>query len=201
MIIRIFDILLSIVGLILFSPIILIFSILIIINSYGPVFFCPKRVGKDGVIFKMYKLRTMHFSNKQGKIITSNNDQRIFFVGKILRTLKIDEIPQLLNILKGEMSIVGPRAEDNFIVQKFYTKEMYKTLSVRPGLTSFGSLHYFRCLENKINDLDTIEQYVNEILPIKILLDAKMIKKMSLKLYFFIILDTVISIIEKIFLR
>ena len=198
MIIRFLDILFSSIGLLILSPLLALSCLVIKVTSKGPIFYCPTRVGKNGKDFKMFKLRTMHISKKKGNLITSSKDKRIFLFGNFLRNLKIDEIPQLINVINGEMSLVGPRAEDREIVEKFYTKKMIETLKVKPGLTSSGSLYYFRFLENKISGKDPLGFYIKKILPIKIDLDLKMIQNMSLYFYIYLIIDTVISILEKL---
>ena len=110
------------------------------ITSPGPIFYRAKRMGKDGMIYEMYKFRTMHIGADKLGAITAEKDKRVFPLGDILRRAKIDELPQLLNIMKGDMAIVGPRPEDPQIVQEYYTKEQWQTLNCMPGLASPGSI-------------------------------------------------------------
>ncbi|MCF0147264.1 MAG: sugar transferase, partial [Clostridium sp.] len=139
---RIFDFLVSLLGIVILSPVFIIVSIAIKIDSKGSILFLQKRVGKDGREFNIYKFRTMVTdAEKLGKQITIGNDSRITKVGAFLRKFKIDELPQLFNVLLGDMSLVGPRPE----VPKYvalYNDEQKKVLSIRPGITDMASLRY-----------------------------------------------------------
>jgi lipopolysaccharide/colanic/teichoic acid biosynthesis glycosyltransferase len=166
---RIFDLSLTIPGLLILSPVLLLSVLAIKIDSKGAVIFRQKRVGLNGKIFEVLKLRTMVIDaeNKGGKITTSN-DVRITKVGAFLRNCKLDELPQLFNVLKGDMSLVGPRPEVPEYV-KFYPENMKKIiLSVPPGITDKASIEYKD--ENKIlaNSVDPIKDYQEKILPIKL---------------------------------
>jgi len=198
MIKRIFDIIFSGLGLLILSPLFLVVAILIKIDSKGPIFFRQRRVGKNGKIFKIWKFRTMINKGWQkGPLITiSDQDPRITHFGKFLRKYKLDELPQLINVLKGEMSLVGPRPEVPEYVA-LYTSEQKKVLSVKPGITDFASLKYIN--ENEIlSKTDNWEKsYINHIMPNKLNINLEYIKKKSLALDLIIILKT----IQKIFFR
>ncbi len=167
------------------------------LGSRGGVFYTQERVGKDGRDFRLIKFRTMIIgASLQGLLTIGENDQRITRFGRFLRSYKIDEIPQIINIIKGEMSFVGPRPE----VRKYvalYSKEQLKVLAVRPGLTDYASLEFFNestligCSDNPE------ETYINEILPAKLALNLKYIDDQNLKTDFFIILKTLLRIINR----
>jgi exopolysaccharide biosynthesis polyprenyl glycosylphosphotransferase len=141
---RAFDVVASIIGIIFLSPLFIIFSLLIKLTSKGPIFYNQTRVGKDGELFEMYKFRTMRVDAEQGTgpVWAAENDPRLIPVGKILRKTHVDEIPQFINILKGEMSLIGPRPERPVFVDKF--KEIIpnytKRLAVKPGITGLAQV-------------------------------------------------------------
>lgn len=141
---RILDILLSLIGIIVSLPFIIIFSIAIKIESKGPCLYKQVRVGLNGNNFTIYKLRTMYIdAEKEGISLAKNNDHRITKIGKLLRRTKLDELPQLINIIKGEMSIVGPRPERSYFLN-IYTKEIPRfknRLIVKPGLTGYAQIN------------------------------------------------------------
>lgn len=137
---RIFDLIFSFLGIIFLSPVILIFSLLIKIHDWGPVYYRAPRVGKNGKIIKMFKFRSMVVNaDKIGASSTTKSDSRITPIGKIIRKYKVDEIPQLYNVFLGQMSIVGPRPEVKYFTDKF-TDEEKAILSVKPGITDFASV-------------------------------------------------------------
>lgn len=138
---RCFDLLFAILFLILFSPVYLLTYIIIKIVSPGPAIYKAKRVGKNGKLFDCYKFRSMRVDSGKVKLTTLQNDDRIFPFGKFIRKAKIDEMPQVVNILKGEMSVVGPRPEDLENAEKVYVGEYKHILDVKPGLTSTASLY------------------------------------------------------------
>ncbi len=175
---RTLDIILSLVGIVLSSPIMLLTAILIRMDSAGPVIFRQPRVGKDGKLFSIYKFRTMiDGAPKLGPTITGKNDPRITQVGQILRWLKIDELPQFFNVLKGDMSFVGPRPEVPNIVEK-YSEEERKVLSVKPGILGPGQITNRD--ESEMLGAQTQgnveDYYIEKILPGKILGDLAYIK-------------------------
>ena len=149
---RILDIVLSATALALLAPVLVAAAVAVRISSPGPILFRAKRVGQNGRTFTMLKFRTMHErrEDQPWTAITANGDQRVFVAGSMLRKFKIDELPQLLNILRGDMSIIGPRPEDPGIVERFYGDVELRTLKVRPGLGSRGSLYYYTHLESRI---------------------------------------------------
>lgn len=142
---RFMDIVLSIIGLIIISPILLIVSLAIKIDSKGPVIFKQERIGKDGKVFKIYKFRSMVVgAEKMGTgVYSKKGDSRVTRVGKFIRMTSIDELPQLVNILKGEMSFIGPRPVLTYHPWKYeeYTPEQLKRFEVRPGVTGLAQIH------------------------------------------------------------
>ena len=192
--IRFFDIIFSAVGLLLLSPFFLIIYILIRCESKGGGFYCQQRVGKDGRMFGLYKFRSMRTgSDKKGLITVGGHDSRITRTGYFIRKYKIDELPQLWNVLKGDMSLVGPRPEVKKYVD-LYTEEQRRVLSVRPGITDYASIEYVDENEilGKADNPDRV--YVEEIMPAKIKLNMRYIENRSLKEYFKIIGLTFINI-------
>ncbi len=192
--IRLLDIIFSAVGLLLLSPLFLIIYILIRCESEGGGFYCQQRVGKDGRMFGLYKFRSMRTgSDKKGLITVGGHDSRITRMGYFIRKYKIDELPQLWNVLKGDMSLVGPRPEVKKYVD-LYTEEQCRVLSVRPGITDYASIEYVDENEilGKADNPDRV--YVEEIMPAKIKLNMRYIENRSLKEYFKIIGLTFINI-------
>ena len=192
--IRLLDIIFSAVGLLLLSPLFLIIYILIRCESKGGGFYCQQRVGKDGRMFGLYKFRSMRTgSDKKGLITVGGHDSRITRMGYFIRKYKIDELPQLWNVLKGDMSLVGPRPEGKKYVD-LYTEEQRRVLSVRPGITDYASIEYVDENEilGKADNPDRV--YVEEIMPAKIKLNMRYIENRSLKEYFKIIGLTFINI-------
>jgi lipopolysaccharide/colanic/teichoic acid biosynthesis glycosyltransferase len=192
--IRLLDIIFSAVGLLLLSPLFLIIYVLIRCESKGGGFYCQQRVGKDGRMFGLYKFRSMRTgSDKKGLITVGGHDSRITRMGYFIRKYKIDELPQLWNVLKGDMSLVGPRPEVKKYVD-LYTEEQRRVLSVRPGITDYASIEYVDENEilGKADNPDRV--YVEEIMPAKIKLNMRYIENRSLKEYFKIIGLTFINI-------
>jgi lipopolysaccharide/colanic/teichoic acid biosynthesis glycosyltransferase len=194
--IRFFDFFFSLLGVIILSPFFVIIYILIIVESKGGGFYCQNRVGLNGKDFKLIKFRSMRRgADKKGLITIGGNDARITRVGLLLRKFKIDELPQLFNVLVGDMSLVGPRPEVRKYVD-LYTIEQQKVLSVRPGITDYASIEYAD--ENTILGLSSNpeETYVNEIMHEKIKLNMKYIRNKSIKEYFHVILLTIETIFK-----
>lgn len=192
---RIFDFLLSLIGIIIISPILIIVSIAIKLDSKGNILFLQKRVGRYGKEFNIYKFRTMvSDAEKLGKQITVGNDSRITKVGAFLRKYKIDELPQLFNVLKGDMSLVGPRPEVPRYV-KLYNDKQKKVLDVRPGITDMASLRYKD--ENEIlGKVDNPEEYyINVIMKDKLELNLEYIEKSNIFFDLYLIIKTVIKCI------
>lgn len=194
MIKRLFDIIFSITGLIVFFPVLFIISVFILIDTKGGIFFFQKRVGKNNKDFKLIKFRTMFsHSEKKGLLTIGNADVRVTKTGKWLRKYKVDELPQLVNIMFGEMSFVGPRPEVRKYVD-LYTSEQRKVLLVKPGLTDFASLEFIN--ENEIlEQYDDPEQvYIEKIMPEKLAMNIKYINEKG----FFTDLKIMLKTIQKI---
>lgn len=191
---RIIDIFASAFMLILLFPFGLVIALLIACDSRGGVFYRQSRVGRYNRDFTLYKFRTMRTdADRLGLLTIGARDPRVTRVGYYLRKYKIDELPQLLNILSGDMSFVGPRPEVRKYVD-LYNNEQKKVLSVRPGLTDYASIAYIN--ENEILEKanDKEQTYINEIMPEKIKLNMKFIQNPSLYQYFKIIFLTIKSI-------
>lgn len=191
---RIIDIFASAFMLILLFPFGLVIALLIACDSRGGVFYRQSRVGRYNRDFTLYKFRTMRTdADRLGLLTVGARDPRVTRVGYYLRKYKIDELPQLLNILVGDMSFVGPRPEVRKYVD-LYNDEQKKVLSVRPGLTDYASIAYIN--ENEILEKadDKEQTYINEIMPEKIKLNMKFIQNPSLYQYFKIIFLTIKSI-------
>lgn len=176
---RLFDLVLASAGLVLTAPIWLAAAVAIRVSSPGPILYRPRRAGRHGRPFTLFKLRTMHVS-ATGAPITGDDDPRVFRVGAWLRTSKIDELPQLVNVLRGEMSIVGPRPEDPAIVRLHYTEADRETLGVRPGLASPGSLYNYTHGQAWLTGDAVMSRYVSDLLPIKLKLDRVYVHEASL---------------------
>ena len=192
---RVCDFILSLIGIIVLSPIFIIVSIAIKLDSKGKILFLQKRVGRYGKEFNIYKFRTMvSDAERLGKQITVGNDNRITKVGAFLRKYKIDELPQLFNVLKGDMSLVGPRPEVPKYV-KLYSEEQKKVLNVRPGITDMASLRYKD--ENEIlGKVDNPEEYyINVIMKDKLKLNLEYIEKSNIFFDLYLIIKTVLKCI------
>ena len=194
--IRFYDILFSIIGLVILSPLFTVLYLLIRIESQGGGFYSQERIGKNGKPFKLFKFRSMRIgSDKKGLITIGEKDNRITKTGFILRKYKLDELPQLWNVFIGDMSLVGPRPE----VKKYtdlYTEEQKQVLQMRPGITDWASIKYVD--ENKIlgESKDPDDAYVNLIMPNKIKLNMVYIQHQTLGEYFKIIFTTFKEIVR-----
>lgn len=174
-----FDIIFSLIGLVVLFPMFMLIAILIKLSSEGPVFFRGVRVGRFGRQFKIFKFRTMVVdAEKFGGSSTADDDPRITQVGKFLRKYKIDELPQLINVLRGEMSFVGPRPEVQYYVDMF-TEEEKAILSIRPGITDWASLWNPNEGALLAGSPDPEKMYMEEIRPEKIRLQLKYVKEHS----------------------
>lgn len=188
--IRLFDILFSLFGLIVLSPLFLIVAVWIVLDNYGPVFYRQQRVGKNGNDFLLLKFRSMRTgADKMSLITVGERDPRVTKAGYYLRKYKIDELPQLWNVFIGDMSLVGPRPEVRKYVD-LYTDEQRKVLSIRPGITDYASIKYID--ENRLleQSSDPDKTYVEEIMPAKIALNMRYIEHQTLREYFTILLLT-----------
>jgi lipopolysaccharide/colanic/teichoic acid biosynthesis glycosyltransferase len=176
---RALDLVISILGLLLLSPLLLVLALWIKLDSRGTVLYRGKRVGKDSRPFLMYKFRTMVVGAEQrGPAVTYRDDPRITRAGRFLRRSKLDELPQLLNVLRGEMSLVGPRPEDPSYVE-FYTPEQRLVLSVKPGITGPTQLEY-RDEASMLQGAGVDEEYVTRLMPEKLKLDLEYVGNRSL---------------------
>ena len=194
--IRFCDIVFSFIGLLLLSPLFLIVALWIIIDNPGPVFYRQQRVGKDNKDFELLKFRSMRVGADKNSLITiGNRDPRITRAGYYLRKYKLDELPQLWNVLIGDMSLVGPRPEVRKYVD-LYTEEQRKVLSVRPGITDYASIEYID--ENNLlaQSKNPDKTYIEEIIPAKIALNMRYIAHQTIGEYLKIIFLTIIKIIQ-----
>jgi len=192
---RLFDIFFSLFGILILFPLFLIISLLIVIDSKGGVFYLQTRVGKKGQDFKLFKFRTMQSnSDKKGLLTVGSKDSRITKIGYYLRKYKIDELPQLINVLNGTMSFVGPRPEVRKYVD-LYNEDQLQILNVQPGITDFASLEYFNENDLLAKSDNPEKTYIEEVMPAKIALNKKYIANPSLGTDVSIILKT----IKKIF--
>ncbi len=194
--IRFFDIFFSTLSLIVLSPLFLILAMWIKLDSKGPVFYKQVRVGKDDTDFLLYKFRTMVVdADKKGLITIGGRDPRVTRSGYFLRKYKLDELPQLINVLRGDMSLVGPRPEVRKYVD-MYNAEQRKVLSVKPGITDYASIQYIDENEVLAKSDDPEKTYVEVIMPEKIRYNTKYIENRSLKEYFKIIFMTLGKIVK-----
>lgn len=194
---RIFDLCASLVLILLLSPIILFFSIWIKLDSKGPVFYRQERITQYGKVFRIFKFRTMvNNADKIGNLVTSKNDSRITKVGEKIRKYRIDEIPQLFNVLIGDMSFVGTRPEVKKYVDQ-YTPEMYATLLLPAGITSESSIRYKD--EDKLLDIatDIDKVYVEKILVDKMKFNLESINNYSFFEEILTMLRTVFAVLGK----
>jgi lipopolysaccharide/colanic/teichoic acid biosynthesis glycosyltransferase len=176
---RIFDFLFSIIVLLLFFPIGVLIALCIISDSKGGVFYKQERVGKDGTLFDLFKFRSMYVNSAVKGTLTVGDDTRITRVGSLIRKLKLDEFPQFLNVVLGDMSIVGPRPEVPEFVA-LYSEEQRKVLSVRPGITDEASLAYFEESKLLATSTDPKTTYIEEIMPAKIAINLAYLENRSL---------------------
>ena len=194
---RLFDLFFSLIGFIILLPVLLILAVLIKGDSEGPVFFRQERMGRFGRPFRIHKFRTMAVNAEAiGPQITANGDSRITRVGRILRRYKLDELPQLIDVIMGNMSLVGPRPEVPRYVA-YYPKTVREfVLSVPPGITDFASIEFKD--ENEMLSLseDPEQEYIKKILPIKLAYYQKYIRERSLWLDLVLIFRTIKSIVH-----
>ena len=194
--IRFCDILCSFIGLLLLSPLFIIVALWIVIDNPGPVFYRQQRVGKDNKDFGVLKFRSMRVgADKMSLITIGDRDPRVTRAGFYIRKYKLDELPQLWNVLIGDMSLVGPRPEVRRYVD-YYTEEQRRVLSVRPGITDYASIEYIdeNVLLAQSEDPDKI--YIEQIIPAKIALNMRYIEHQTLGEYLKIIFLTFYKIIR-----
>jgi len=179
---RLLDVVLASVALIALAPVLAVAALGIRLSSRGPILYRARLVGLCGRRFVMYKLRTMHVDHGGHKsVITAERDPRVFAFGRLLRRLKIDELPQLVNVLRGEMSLVGPRPQHPDIVRRHYARLHWETLRVRPGLTSPGSLYDSASGDAIVGSDDPERAYAERLLPIVLALDLVYLERASLR--------------------
>ena len=188
---HLFDILFSSLGLIVMFPILIFSAIATKLDSQGPALYRGKRIGRYGKPFRIYKFRTMVINaGELGGPSTANDDPRLTKFGKLIREYKIDELPQLINVLKGEMSFVGPRPQVPEDVA-LYTKEEKSILSVRPGITDWASIKYHNEGEILRGSLDPDQAYIEKIRPGKIKLELEYVRNHSFWIDLKILLKTI----------
>lgn len=193
---RLLDLVVSAVGLVILAPFFLLFAAAIRIDSHGPVFYLQERVGKGGSLFRLFKFRTMRVgADKATAITVGQRDPRITSVGFFLRRFKLDELPQLINVLKGEMSLVGPRPELKRFVD-LYQGEQRQVIQVMPGITDYASLEFRNENELLEGKPDPVDFYVKEIMPRKLELNLKYVKEQSLWTDVKIIVLTIVHIFK-----
>ena len=191
---RAFDIVCAALGLLVLSPVLLLCALLVGLTSPGGVLFRQERVGKDGVPFTIYKFRSMRKDNAGLKISTSS-DSRITPVGRVLRKAKLDELPQLWNVLKGDMSFVGPRPEVREYTD-LYTPEQRQVLLVRPGITGLASIRYRNENDLLSASTDPNRTYVEEVMPAKLALDLEYIPRACVSYDVRLILETLVTVVR-----
>ena len=195
---RLFDFIASFYGLILLTPIFVLAALWIKIDSRGPIFFRQERVGFQGTLFRIHKFRTMvSDAEKKGMQITVGVDSRITAVGSILRKYKLDELPQLIDVFVGDMSLVGPRPEVPKYIDCYSDDEKHDVLSVKPGITDNASIEFRNENELLASSDDPEATYINEVLPKKIALYRKYVRERSFFGDVAIIFKTIFLIIKK----
>ena len=193
---RLFDILASLVGIVILSPLFIVLAVGVVLSSKGGAFFTHLRVGKDGEDLNVFKFRTMTSESEESSELTlGDDDVRITGFGRTLRRYKLDELPQLFNVLIGNMSLVGPRPEVRKYVNN-YTKEQLLVLSVKPGITDFASIEYSNEGELLGKSEDPERLYIEEVLPRKLELGIKYVREQSLGTDLSIIFRTLWRIIS-----
>ena len=178
---RALDVTLSLLMLLLAGPLMILIAVLIKLASPGPAFYVAPRAGCGGRAFGQLKFRTMHPGADREGAFTASNDERVFLVGKLLRLFKLDELPQILNVLRGEMSIVGPRPEDLETVRDCYTPEQRQVLETLPGLTGIPQVEFFP--ELSVIDpegMDPQQHYRERILPVRLAMDLNYVRTRTL---------------------
>lgn len=193
---RAFDFLFSLFILVLFFPIGFVISILILFSSPGGIFYMQERIGRQGFPFKLYKFRSMRIdADQSGKLTVGMKDPRITQVGIFIRKYKLDEFPQFINVLRGEMSIVGPRPEVREFVA-LYTDTQKKVLEVKPGITDYASIEYFNENELLAASDDPKKTYIEDIMPDKLKINQKYLANPTLSHDLKIIFMTILRVLK-----
>jgi lipopolysaccharide/colanic/teichoic acid biosynthesis glycosyltransferase len=191
---RLFDLIASIIGLIILLPIFLIIAIIIKTNSKGPIFYRQWRVGLNNSEFRVFKFRSMYMdADKRGLLTVGGRDPRVTPIGYYLRKYKIDELPQLINVLVGDMSLVGPRPEVRKYVD-YYTAEQMKVLTVKPGMTDNASIEFIDENELLSKAENPEEYYIKELIPLKTKIYLAYVENQSFLIDLQIIFKTVVKI-------
>jgi len=197
MIKRIFDFIFSLIGFLISLPILLIVSIIIKLDSKGPIFYRGNRVGKKGKMFKIFKFRTMvPEAEAIGGSSTANDDPRLTKISGFLKKYQLDELPQLINVIKGEMSLVGPRPEVKIYIDMLPKEQKDLILSVKPGMTDFASLWNFHEGKLLAGSKDPEKEYLEKIRPKKIELQLKYVRERSFLLDLKLIFETILKIFK-----
>lgn len=192
---RLFDIIVSSTGLVLFSPVFVILAIWIKLDSKGPVFYRQKRVGKGNKDFQIFKFRSMSMGADKGSLITiGGHDNRITRSGYYIRKFKLDELPQLINVLIGDMSLVGPRPEVRHYVN-YYNEEQMHVLDIRPGITDLASIKYRNENEILANAEDPEKEYIEVIMQDKLRINLEYVSNNSLAYDIRLITKTIWTVI------
>lgn len=194
---RLFDIVFSLVGLIIISPIFILLSLIIVLDSQGGIFFRGVRVGRYGNDFRIFKFRSMvKDAEGKGKWNVGDNDSRITRIGHFLRKSKLDELPQLINVLIGDMSFVGPRPELRYYVD-MYTERERRILEMKPGITDWASVTHFKQFVSFTQSADPDKEYVEKIRPLKLELQLYYYEHRSFRMDIRIIIFTVSKMIYR----
>lgn len=193
---RLLDVIIALTFLVVLSPVFLLIALLIKISSKGPAIFVQQRVGKNDTDFFLYKFRTMHVQTTESRTLTvGNKDNRITRVGYFLRKYKLDELPQLYNVLKNDMSFVGPRPELRKYVS-YYNSAQREILFVKPGITDYASIEFRNESELLASQSDFEKYYIETVMPLKIRLNEKYKNDKNLKSYFIILIKTFIAVFQ-----
>ena len=196
---RVFDLVFAAIGILLAVPLMAFAAVGIRLSGPGPILYRAPRAGVGGRTFTMFKLRTMRVDQPgTGSPITSGHDPRVFPFGAFLRHTKIDELPQLFNILRGDMSIIGPRPEDPDIVSSYYAPVHRETLVVRPGLVGPGSLLVDSCDTTVLDGADPVPAYIAQLLPVKLALDLVYVHNASFGYDIRMVIRTIVAIVRRI---
>lgn len=193
---RLFDLTCATIGLLVCAPVFALIALAIKLDSPGPVFFRQVRVGRNGRPFRIHKFRSMHIAIRGQREITVNNDPRVTRSGKLLRKWKLDELPQLIDVLRGAMSLVGPRPEVPRYVELYPSDARSLILSVRPGITDLASIRFRdeNALLDQAGDPEAV--YIHQILPEKLRLQAEYVRERSFFYDLRILWHTVIKVIK-----
>lgn len=194
---RLFDFIAALAGIIILSPLINLISLTVIISMGWPVFYSQRRIGKDGIPFRIIKFRTMiRNADQKGLLITAENDPRVTKLGNMLRNYKLDELPQLWNVLAGNMSLVGPRPEVPRYVE-MYDERQRTVLSVRPGLTDPATIAYRNEEEILAGYKDFETGYIDKIMPDKLDINLAYLEKSSFGADLGVLFKTAIRVFDR----